>query len=137
MIVRDHMGKRVAAMCFTRMGYVEPAVAKALAGLEATKFIRGMGQDWVQLVGDAKTVVDTVTSGETDWSYKGQIIEAIWSNIRRFPYWTFTHVHRGANLIAHALAKLATKQFMENVWFMEPPTCIRNLIVSKQYVVHS
>lgn len=34
-------------------------------------------------------------------------------------------VPRQCNQVAHSLARLATAEDMNNVWFIEPPECIR------------
>lgn len=134
-IICDHLGNLIASKCSTHLGGLEPVAAEALAALEAMQFCHSLGHDWVQFVGDAKLVVDVVFSGEPDWSSKGHLIDAIRSSTQRFSHWKISHVNRVANQIVHALARLATTQFMENV-FTESPTCIKDVLAFEQSVIH-
>jgi ribonuclease HI len=90
-------------------GFLEPIDAEALVALEATQLCYKLGYGWISFVGDAKSVVDVVTSEEQDWSRKGRITDAIRSHVRAFSHWTFTHTSKEANQVAHELARLVTK----------------------------
>jgi ribonuclease HI len=136
MVIRDHMGNLIAAKCTTKMGNLDPGAAEAIAALEATRFCQSLRLDQIRVVGDAKVVVEAVLSGERDWSTKGHIVDAIRNGLQTFSNWNMCYVRREENKIAHVLAKLATKQSMEQVWFEEPPTCIKELLAREQFVVH-
>jgi hypothetical protein len=130
------LGNLIAAKCCTRLGDLAPVAAKALAALEAFQFYHSMGRDRVMVVGDAKQVVDAVLLGEPDWSYKVHIIDTIRDSAQRFTQWKISHINQEANQLAHVLARLATRQCMENVWFSEPPTCIQDMLAFEQSVIH-
>lgn len=59
-LLRDHTEKMIVSKCVTRMGFVNPADAEAMAAIVATQTCREWGIDRVQFVGDAKVVVDAV-----------------------------------------------------------------------------
>lgn len=134
-IVRNSAGDLMAARCCSRMGYLEPTDAEALAALEATQICRNLGYDWVKFVGDAKAIVEGVNSDEQDWSKKGNIIDGIRSTVQGFTHWTFSHFHREANQVAHELARLAITQNRDELWFSNPPNCIQRLIASEKGVI--
>lgn len=52
MVVRDHMGRVVAAKCFVVLGHLEPTVAETLGAYCAT-FFREVGVNQLMLEGDA------------------------------------------------------------------------------------
>lgn len=99
----------IATKCSIRFGCLEPATAEAVTALEVVQFCSSLGHDWVQFVGDAKTVVDTMNSNEPNWSNKGHIIDAIQTNTRHFKHRQISHVTREANQIAHVLERTASK----------------------------
>ena len=131
-ILRDHTGRMLRAKCSAIIGYLDSTVAEAIAALEATRFCSSLGVDQLLLVGDAKLVVEGVLTNTPDWSTEGHIINAIRKQIFSFQQWKMTHVTRGANQIAHALAKMGATQGIENEWFSDPPNCIRELITVEQ-----
>ena len=128
----DHTGRMLGAKCSARMGCLDPTAAEAIAALEATRFCSSLGFDWLLLVGDAQLVVEAVLTNTPDWSTKGHIIEAIRKQIFSFQQWKMIHVTRGANQIAHSLAKMGATQGIENEWFSDPSNCIRELIIVEQ-----
>jgi hypothetical protein len=65
-IVRDHSRLPFATKALTNVGYLAPEDAEALAALAATKLCEEMGFDQIHFVGDAKVVVDGVTTGDLD-----------------------------------------------------------------------
>jgi ribonuclease HI len=113
-ILRDHTGRMIGAKCSTRIGCLDPTAAEAIATLEATRFYSSLGVDKIMLMGDAKMVVEAVLANTLDWSTKGHIIEAIRKQTQSFQHWKMTHVTRGANQIAHVLAKMGATQGIEN-----------------------
>jgi ribonuclease HI len=64
--VRDHSRLPFATKALTNVGYLAPEDAEALAALAATKLCEEMGFDQIHFVGDAKVVVDGVTTGDLD-----------------------------------------------------------------------
>lgn len=70
-VIRDHQGRMWVAKSVTRLGFLEPTTAETLAASMATQLCTEMGFMQVQLEGDAKVVVDAVTSMLPDESVMG------------------------------------------------------------------
>ena len=58
---------------------------------------------WLDKVRGRCEISSRCSDLEQDWSRKRHIIDAIQSNARTFSHWTFTHIRREANKIAHEL----------------------------------
>ncbi|XP_059435490.1 uncharacterized protein LOC132168511 [Corylus avellana] len=76
-VIRDPGGNLLAARCEMRMGCLAPAAAEAHAVLLAIRLCRELGFEWVQLEGDAKLVIDAVSSMAKDFSRMGHVTEDI------------------------------------------------------------
>jgi ribonuclease HI len=134
MILRDHTGRMIAAKCSARLGCLNPAAAEAIAALEAMVLCCRLGYDRIQFEGNAKLVVEAITTIEPDWSTKGHIIDAMEEQARSFHQWQISHISREANQIAHVLAKMGSTRGLENEWFSEPPHCIQDILAAEQCV---
>jgi ribonuclease HI len=64
MILRDHTGRMIAAKCSARLGCLNPAAAEAIAALEAMVLCCRLGYDRIQFEGNAKLVVEAITTNE-------------------------------------------------------------------------
>jgi ribonuclease HI len=131
-VVRDHMGKFVAARSRSRPGGVAPVAAEAMAALLAIRTAGELGLRQVCLEGDAKTIVDAVNSNEEDWSNIGHLVDDIRSEVRNLPQWTMNHVCRESNQAAHVMAKVAQTASMDGLWLLNTPDCILEILVSEQ-----
>lgn len=67
-VICDHMGLMCVAKSITRQGFLDPVAAEVSAAFLATQACREMGFMQVILEGDAKIIVDTTNSMESDWS---------------------------------------------------------------------
>ena len=76
--------------------------------------------------------MEAVLANKPDWSTKGHIIVAIRKQTHSFHHWRMIYVTRGANQIAHVLAKMGATQGIENEWFSKQPNCIKEMIVAEQ-----
>jgi hypothetical protein len=63
----------------------------------------------VHIEGNAKSMIDSVNSVETDSSWIGHIVEDIKLELRAFQQWQLTFTRREGNQVAHLLAKYAVE----------------------------
>ncbi|XP_059431507.1 uncharacterized protein LOC132165012 [Corylus avellana] len=124
-VIRDHQGRMWAAKCVTRLGFLEPTATKTLAATMATQLCTEMGFMQVQLEGDAKVVVDVVTSMLPDESVMGHLTKDLRIALRSILSWKMGHIQREGNKVVHALASLALQNEIDRVWLYDPPDCIR------------
>jgi hypothetical protein len=57
------------------------------------------------------------------------------AQLRTHPCWSFNHLCREANCVAHVLARRAIKQNRDARWSVETPTSVQELIVSEKLVL--
>jgi hypothetical protein len=76
-------------------------------------------------------MVKAINDSRPNWLCYGQIIEDIKLSLGSLRCWTIRHVKREANLVAHGLAKNATRNFDIQVWLEEPPSCILDVILEQ------
>ncbi|KAG6626610.1 hypothetical protein CIPAW_15G062400 [Carya illinoinensis] len=89
----------------------------------------------VQLEGDAKMVVDAVTSNTQDSSWDGQVIEDIKSVLKAQPGWSVSFSGRSSNKAAHETAKLALTLGSECIWVEEVPPEVLLAVISDKIVI--
>lgn len=77
MIARDNAGKVVAALSTTQVCTGEPAMAEALAALQAMLFCQKLGFTDIIFEGDALQVVKAVNSKTANSSCYGHFVEGI------------------------------------------------------------
>ncbi|KAB1213459.1 Coatomer subunit delta [Morella rubra] len=88
-----------------------PLVDEARAALFAVQEASFLSQDHVIFEGDSKTVIDAITqeSSPVDWSIRGIVADIL---LLRgcHSFWTFVHVKRDVNSVAHNLTKWAVAE---------------------------
>ena len=99
MVVRDNMGRVVAAKCLMVLGHLDPAAAEALGAYHATLFSQEVGVNQLILEGDAQQVVIAVNSGVSQDFRYGQLVEDTRTIffLRSFVKWECRHVCRQFN----------------------------------------
>ncbi|XP_059431317.1 uncharacterized protein LOC132164745 [Corylus avellana] len=127
-VLRDSEGNMLAARCEMRRGCLPPAAAEAQALLLAISLCREMGLERVQLEGDAKTVIDAVSSTEIDYSWMGHITEDIKLELNFLVHSRVSFVKREGNKVAHSLAKYAVRNCISKSWRDVPPACICDML---------
>jgi hypothetical protein len=74
-IIRDHQGRMWASQSRTIRGFLDPITGEIMAALMAVHLCREMGIRNAQFEGDAKVVVEAITSGDLDESFRGHLME--------------------------------------------------------------
>jgi ribonuclease HI len=130
-VARDWTGKFVLAGYTPRMGCPDSSMAEALSALRAIKLCKERGVTKIHLEGDATVVIEALLSSDEDRSPMGNIIEDIKEELRTVPQWKVSFVRRDGNKVGHVLAKYFLNCNLEQEW-VEPPDCIRDLILLEQ-----
>ena len=94
-----------------------------------------MGIQRLILESDAKTLVDNVNATEPDDSCRGQLVADIQFSLNFFPSWQMVYAPRQVNQVAHALAQRAIHGNMDDVWWSDPPVCIRSIVEVERVVL--
>ena len=123
LVIRDHRANFLAAC---RQGFdriTEPEITEAIAFRHAVYFVSALPYDKVIVASDSLNVVQKIKSANKDRSETGVLVEDIKHAARAIAF-SFIHVSRNCNEVAHVLARSAV-QLSESVWFHEAPEFIR------------
>jgi hypothetical protein len=124
-VARDFEGKVIAAMCSFQRYISDSSVAEAFGARLCAEFGLFLGLRSVILEGDALEVVQELKRVNEDAGHLGNLIGEIRVLLRRFDCWSFIHVKREGNKVAHTLAKYAISHPQNRVWFDSfPPLCV-------------
>jgi ribonuclease HI len=134
-VVRDHLGRVVAARSVTRQGRFEPVAAEAIAAFLAMQTAHEMGIRKVWFEGDAKEITKAVNTLTTNWSQIGHLVDDLHSELSRFHTWKVTYVRRENNQATHMLARRATTEDMDHRWTYCSPECINEIIAAEFYAL--
>jgi ribonuclease HI len=107
LLARDHLGRVVAAMCFSQKYQLDPSTAEAFGVQLAAEFARFQGFTSISLEGDAQEVVRAMHRDDEGRYPFGSLIFDAKEILKSFISWDIGYVPRGINGAAHRLAKLA------------------------------
>ena len=106
--------------------------AEARATLMAIQLCESLGLFKIHLEGDSQGVIATINSRDPDWSSMSVLVEDIKHELQSLQQWHLSFVCLEGNQVAHNLANLATRTFMNNMWLNELPECIAKIVQSEQ-----
>ncbi|XP_031102021.1 uncharacterized protein LOC116005928 [Ipomoea triloba] len=126
-VVRDQVGKFVAAFCRRLHCFRDPYLAETMAVKEALTWLKNYGHNNVILESDCLNFCTSFNSGCLNFSYVGLIIKhcSIANGIGNI---VVRHVKRSANHVAHVLARATDSSSVLGVWDVSPPWCISDLV---------
>ena len=104
-VIRDHNGSCLAACGEHVDGVTSPEMAEVLALRSALSFAVEEGFGRLLMASDCLSVIQRVSSSEVDRSALGAVTEDIKRLACLAPSCSFIHVFRGANALAHYLAR--------------------------------
>ncbi|XP_040994265.1 uncharacterized protein LOC121240800 [Juglans microcarpa x Juglans regia] len=133
-IIRDCRREIYAAACLTRESSYGAFGAECTAMWEAMVLCEELGLGEVIFEGDAKSVIDAVSSGEKDDSSYGHLVEILQQKLNFYSRWEVGFIHREGNEVVHQLAKMALCRDNDMYWVEEGPEAITNqLSIDKMY----
>ena len=120
-IIRNEKGEVMAVMSAKGPPIGDSKKAKILACRRAMEFAIDVGFTNLVINGDNAAVMSSISSLGVDQSRLGHIIQDIqW--LAQGPRWVcFSHVNRGANFVAHSLARYAKNVIEDMVWLEDTP----------------
>ena len=120
-VIRNEKGEVMAAMAGKGFQVQDSEEAEALACRLAVEFALEAGFRKIILEGDNCNVMRSILSPKSDRDRLGHVYDDINSLGREFRVFSISCVKRGANSVAHSLAKFARQLDGELVWFEENP----------------
>lgn len=120
-IVRDWRGAAFGALSTLTLLPSLVANMEALACLRVVQFAAELDLHSVIFEGDSATIISAVSQGNSSLSSFGNIIDDVRCLLPSFSSIKFIHVHRSGNLVANALAKMASINVGCQVWMDAMP----------------
>ncbi|XP_062154522.1 uncharacterized protein LOC133862691 [Alnus glutinosa] len=121
-IARDHQGRVRAAKCEILPHVRDPVAAEAIGARSAVSFGCFMGFQSVDLEGDAREIILTLSNLEEVDSVHGHFLAETRQMLGSLVSWKVSHVRREGNKAAHSLAKLALSKQCNQVWINSCPS---------------
>ncbi|XP_050137687.1 uncharacterized protein LOC126614090 [Malus sylvestris] len=129
-IVRDHLGKFVAAMAMQILGVTSPLHAEMEAARAVVLFAQKWEANMVEFEGDASLVIVALNLDEvSDFSPLVHVTNDARHFLRAFPQIKLSQVRREGNMVAHRLARCGLSLLHQVSWFEELPNVISDLLV--------
>ncbi|XP_042969098.1 uncharacterized protein LOC122301783 [Carya illinoinensis] len=126
--VRDWDGLVTTTLRSPKNSFPDPLLGEALAALRVVQLGLEIGLHNVIFEGDSKLVVSGINNGAEDWSTAGLIFLDIKKLLFSYHTWSFRHVPRQVNVVAHILAKSSLELSLESVLVEDYPQCVCNLL---------
>jgi hypothetical protein len=128
-IARDHQGRVRAAKCEILPHVRDPVAAEAIGARSAVSFGCFMGFQTVDLEGETREIILTLSNPEEVDSVHGHFLAETRQMLGSLASWKVSHVRREGNKAAHSLAKLALSKQCNQVWINSCPSelvCVVN-----------
>ena len=119
--IRDSDGEIIAALSQRILLPFSVEMAKAMAARRALLFAQGLSLYKVMMEGDCFKVVSALNSSVSYNMMYGNVVEETRRQVCKFHFSSFSHMHRGGNKLAHALARRAVSSVGLDVWVEELP----------------
>ncbi|XP_050241207.1 uncharacterized protein LOC126690119 [Quercus robur] len=122
-VIRNAAGEVMTALSARGAVVINSEEAEAMACRKALEFAIDAGFSELVVEGDNSVVLSSVSSTNPDWSCLGVIYDYIRHLAAGLHYVSFNCIRRGANSIAHSLARYANVLDEEVVWLEDslPP----------------
>ncbi|KAK3154099.1 hypothetical protein QOZ80_2BG0186010 [Eleusine coracana subsp. coracana] len=132
-VARDHRGDFLAACRQGVDKVTNPEMAEAIALRRSVGFASQLPYNQVIVATDCLSLFHKIQSEAVDRSHTGIITQDIKEAARVSPViFSFTHVSRWCNEVAHVLAKSAD-QVSESVWLDVPPDLIWSALCNDRF----
>lgn len=129
-IVRNDKGEVLAAL-FEKIPYPGSVVlVEILAARRAVQFILKLGITQTIFEGDSEIVYKALKAGDEGHASIGQFVKDIMSIAGSLRTFSFSHIRRQGNCVAHALAKRASFSFPLLVWMEHVPPDVYPFAIS-------
>ena len=120
-IIRNGMGEVMTGLLARGLYVASSEEGKVLACRKALEFAIDAGFREIVLEGDNATIMKSLMSPRVNRSRLGHIYEDIHTLATSFRSLTVSCVKRGANVVAHSLARFAAQLVSEIIWLEDSP----------------
>ena len=120
-IIRNGKGEVMVAMSTKGPPVGDNKEAEILACRKVTEFVIDASFTDLVIEGDNTAVMSSISSLGADQSRLGHIIQDIQWLAQGLRWVCFSHVNRGANSVAHSLARYAKNVTEDMVWLEDTP----------------
>ncbi|XP_019160712.1 PREDICTED: uncharacterized protein LOC109157266 [Ipomoea nil] len=127
-VLRDHIGRFVAARNGRLTCDRDPLMAEACAVREALLWLRNNGRNHVIIESDCLVFCNAFNSSKLDLSCVGLVVKQCTQIARDIGDVAVRHVRRSANRVAHALPRVTDSMTDSESWSDVPPDCISGLL---------
>ena len=134
-MVRDSGGLVVAAMAEKISKPHSVECLEALAARRAVIFAKEIGLQQSHFEGDSETVIKGLLEGGMQSSSIGHLFRDILFHVSSMRSFSFAHVVRQSNAVAHALAQRARLSFPFSAWMESVPPDIVDYVTADIHIV--
>ena len=129
-VVRNSCGEVMAALSEIIPKPASVAALETLAARRAVQFVQELDMKDSIFEGDSEVSISAIKSRCFQHPSCGHLIQDIMALLKSLQNYSFSHVHRQGNALAHALAKRARFSFPVLVWMEAVPLDIYKFYVS-------
>lgn len=121
-MIQDYCGNVIAALSQNIPQPHSVDLVEALAASKIVSFARELGILQVEFEGDSQRVITATNNQVPSKTLFGHVIEEIWLLADAFQKFSFRHVHREGNQLAHSLERRAILFADLDVWIENLPS---------------
>jgi hypothetical protein len=134
-VVRDSLGKFVAALAYGLPSIMDPTCAEAYGVWKLAEFCSSEVYRMLEVEGDALEIVQELHADSICRSSYGHLVEGTKQLLNMANNWEAKHVRRFGNTAAHLLAHFALSCNAQQSWYFECPSCIQETILVEQDLI--
>jgi hypothetical protein len=134
-VVRDSLGKFVAALAYGLPSIMDPTCAEAYGVWKLAEFCSSEVYRTLEVEGDALEIVQELHADSICRSSYGHLVEGTKQLLNMANKWEAKHVRRFGNTAAHLLAHFALSCNAQQSWYFECPSCIQETILVEQDLI--
>jgi hypothetical protein len=134
-VMRDSSGTCIATLAFGLAAVMDPTSAEAYGAWKLAEFCSREGYRKLEVEGDALEIMQALRAETTCCSSYCHLVEGTKLLLDMGDNWEARHVRRSENTAAHTLAQYALSCNTQQVWFMECPSCIQEIILVEQELI--
>ncbi|XP_062021006.1 uncharacterized protein LOC133737482 [Rosa rugosa] len=127
-VFRDEVGSLRGALDVPQVGRLKPRAAEALALLHGLKFVVHVGFNKLKIEGDVLTIINTLHDSSEDLSEEGNVLEEAKEVMRQLTQYSWGHVRRDCNRVAHKVAKEALQLGEPMLCLQSGPSWLHNYV---------
>ena len=129
-VVRDSSGQVIAALADKIKKPHNVDCLEMMAARRAVQFAHEIGLQQCHFEGDSEVIIKALTTGDMFSSSYGHIVRDTLCCVNSFRNFSFSHIARQGNTVAHALVRRAHLSFPLLVWMEDVLYDIDSRVIS-------